>query len=518
MYPSEGVTSATDADSPIEWSADIVVVGLGAGGGMVLHELARRGHDVVGVEMGEYVHPETVEPYEDKMLPRLFQESGARATDDFSVTVLQGKGVGGSTVHNTNLCKRIPDPILEQWEAEYGLEWARSDELGDDFEAVEQLLGVRRVPDHRVNANNRMLERGLEETGWEGGRLRHNRDHDDCRQSGFCELGCPNDGKQNAAKVLIPEALNDGARLLIHARAEEIETRNGRATGVRGVAADPVGGERGESFRIEADRVVLAASATGSAALVQQSGLADPHALAGTNLHLHPGATVLGLFEDPDHEPIRNWLGNPQSVDCTEFLEFGPGAEDRAWIVPGAAHPAGASMFAPGFGPDHGDLMRNYPSMAALIVMLHDHIGGRVRPGRGEQLHLHYRLNESEFEQLATGIRGAGKLLLAAGASKIIVPTTPPFEAKTDREIEQLVAADLGPLSPPLAAVHPMSTLWMGDDPSRSVVDPRGEHHHVDDLWVADGSLFPTSIGGPPQIPIYTMGRRVARALHRAST
>jgi len=33
----------------------------------------------------------------------------------------------------------------------------------------------------------------------------------------------------------------------------------------------------------------------------------------------------------------------------------------------------------------------------------------------------------------------------------------------------------------------------------------------MDNLFVADGSLFPTSIGGPPQISIYTFGRRVAR-------
>ncbi|MFU8802564.1 MAG: GMC oxidoreductase [Bradymonadaceae bacterium] len=51
---------------------------------------------------------------------------------------------------------------------------------------------------------------------------------------------------------------------------------------------------------------------------------------------------------------------------------------------------------------------------------------------------------------------------------------------------------------------------------SLSVVDPQGEYHHVKSLFVADGSLFPTSIGGPPRIPIYTFGRRVVRCI-RAS-
>lgn len=507
MEPTDQVNRATDADGPIEIDAEIAVVGLGAGGSMAFRDLARMGRDVVGLEMGAYLEAGDMEQLEDRMLPQLYQESGARTTEDFAVTVLQGKGVGGSTVHNTNLCKRLPEAIREQWADQFGLDWAVSDQFREDFEAVEDLLGVQRVPDERVNANNRVLERGLQATGWEGGRLRHNRDHADCQQSGFCELGCPNNGKQNAAKVLIPEGLQNGGRIWSHARIETITTDGDRATGARGVAADPVDGDEGPPIRVRADEVVLAASATGSAGLLQQSPVPDPHGLAGTNLHMHPGATVIGLFD----EPIRSWLGNLQSVDCTEFLEVGPGAEDRAWIVPGAAHPAGAAMFVPGFGRSHGEWMREYPTMASIIVMLHDHVGGRVRPADGEQLHLHYSLDADEYRQLAKGLRGAGTLLLAAGASEVVVPTSPPTRATTKGELEALDASDLGPLNPPLAAVHPMSTLWMGEDPAESVVDPRGRHHHLDHLWVADGSLFPTSIGAPPQISIYTMGRRVAR-------
>jgi len=160
--------------------------------------------------------------------------------------------------------------------------------------------------------------------------------------------------------------------------------------------------------------------------------------------------------------------------------------------------------------------MRHYPNMAAFIVMLHDHAGGRVHPDAGEQLHIHYRLDEAEYDQLAIGLRAAGRLMLAGGASQVIIPTSPPIKATTEADLRDLDASDIGPLNPPLTAVHPMSTLWMGDNPARSVVDPRGAHHQTDGLWVADGSLFPTSIGGPPQIPIYTMGKRVARAITHA--
>jgi choline dehydrogenase-like flavoprotein len=56
----------------------------------------------------------------------------------------------------------------------------------------------------------------------------------------------------------------------------------------------------------------------------------------------------------------------------------------------------------------------------------------------------------------------------------------------------------------------------MGDDPAVAAVDSEGRHHHLAGLWIADGSLFPTSIGVPPQLSIYAMGLHVGRAIARA--
>jgi hypothetical protein len=61
-----------------------------------------------------------------------------------------------------------------------------------------------------------------------------------------------------------------------------------------------------------------------------------------------------------------------------------------------------------------------------------------------------------------------------------------------------------------MSAVHPMGTMRMGKDPKTSVVASTGEHHHVKGLFVLDGSLFPTSLGGPPQISIYAFAHHLA--------
>ncbi len=485
---------------------DVLVVGLGAGGSMAFHDLARAGKDVLALELGEAFDPKEASRREELMMPKLFAEGGARATEDMAIRVLQGKGVGGSTLHNTNLCKRLPEAILAQWVRDHGLHELDTPQLHQDFADVEAILGVHPVPDHRVNTNNKLMARGVEALGWRGGRLSHNREG--CKQSGFCELGCPNNGKQNAAKVLIPAALEAGGRILTRARVERLHERSGKITH----ATAQVTLEDGSmvTITVRARQVIVAASATSSAALFKASDLPDPHRLAGTNLHMHPGAFVIGLFDDV----VESWRGVPQSTECTEFLSFdGTQPDRRVWLVAGSAHPGGSASMLPGFGAAHTRLMRGYKHAAALIAMIHDHSSGRVLPSKGEHVQIHYRMDRADWAQIALGLKQGARIFLAAGAREVILPLNPMKTIRTERDIEALSVKDLRPFSPPLVAVHPMSTLWMGSDPRSSVVNPFGRHHQVRNLSVADGSLFPTSIGGPPQISIYTLGRHVARAV-----
>src|SRR5690606_30524068 len=80
-------------------SADVVIVGTGAGGGMVASELARRGARVVALEEGPLLEPPDMTQLEDDMMAKLYQERGGRATSDLAIRVIGGRCIGGSTVH-----------------------------------------------------------------------------------------------------------------------------------------------------------------------------------------------------------------------------------------------------------------------------------------------------------------------------------------------------------------------------------------------------------------------------------
>jgi choline dehydrogenase-like flavoprotein len=57
----------------------------------------------------------------------------------------------------------------------------------------------------------------------------------------------------------------------------------------------------------------------------------------------------------------------------------------------------------------------------------------------------------------------------------------------------------------------------MGEDPSRSVVDPQGRFHDVDNLYACDGSVFPTSSGYNPTLTIIAVALRIANEVAGAS-
>ncbi len=481
---------------------DLCVVGAGPGGMAVATLAAEAGLKVVVVEAGDLVTPADCTQREEDMLPRLLWHAGARTTADRRVRVVQGQGVGGSSLHNLNLCKRIPRSLRDRWPLEH-LPPERWEVLYDE---VEALLGVSTIPEARQNEANRLLRKGCEGLGWRGGALRHNRTG--CVGSGFCALGCAYDAKNNALKVFARRFVAAGGELRTLTQAVRIRHRQGRVAGLSVAHLDGTTRRPVRREEILADRICLAASATGTAAILQRSRVPGE---VGQSLHLHPGAVVVGDFE----QPVRAWTGIPQSYECTEWIDFEQ-PNRRAWITAAFAHPASAATMVPGHGASHRDWMTRYAHLLGLGVMIHDETRGTVETDGDLGLRIDYHPGRSDQAQLVAGMRAAARLLFAAGARRVLIPSRPPRVIHDADAIGEAEARALAGGRLELTAVHPMGTVPMGDDPENHAVDSRGRHHHLRGLWVGDGSLFPGSIGVPPQLSIYALGLHVGRSLLEA--
>jgi choline dehydrogenase-like flavoprotein len=116
------IHDASTLPLPGRLKADLCVVGSGPGGAPVATLAAEAGLSVVVLEAGAFIRPGQSSQREEEMLPRLMWYGGNQTATDRRLRILQGHGLGGSSLHNINLCKRVPDSILEHWQQQRGMQ------------------------------------------------------------------------------------------------------------------------------------------------------------------------------------------------------------------------------------------------------------------------------------------------------------------------------------------------------------------------------------------------------------
>lgn len=496
------LTFGRQCGSDLHLRAEAVVVGLGAGGCAALARLAELGVDAIGIEAGGAPTAAEFTQRELEMLPLLYHDAGLRSTADKAITILQGRGVGGSTLHNTGMVYRPPAGIVGRWREEHGLDLADA-ELERHVADVLDTLGAVPIPPERVNANNDVLRRGAERLGWRWRTPFHNRI--ECSGCGYCMLGCAYDRKNNAALTYVPRAIAAGARILADAAAERIEGRPG-AWRVVCALQDASGRPTGRRAVIEAKVVLLGAGALETPALLARSGLGNRR--VGRGLRLHPAATVLARFPDD----VIAWRGLPQSVLVEEFASFFEDGRGGFLLVPNpATWPALMGTLVPAVGAAHREIMRELPRLASASVLVHDEGAGRVRVGRDGRSRAVYWPDAGDRDTLLRGIGALARLYLAAGAERVYLPFTGMPPVTDDASLDAaLGSARLRRYATSLTSVHPQGTCALGADPSRSATDPRGALRGAPGIFVCDASLFPTSVGVPPQVTIMALATAVA--------
>jgi choline dehydrogenase-like flavoprotein len=482
--------------------AEVCVIGSGAGGAVVGALLAEGGRDVVVLEQGGYNTATDFDQREDTMFPLLFEDAGMRTTDNGEISVLQGRGVGGSTVHNLSYCFRAPDPILQLWEEEHGVRDLES--LDASFDRVEAGLHVGPITEEEMNSLNRAMRRGADLLGYSGGVARHNRVG--CVRSGFCLLGCAYDAKQSMLVTYIPRADRAGARIVSDCRADRIESGPGGRRHVRAVVLDALGQPRGELL-VEASVVVVSAGAIASPLLLERSGLGLESGQLGRNLHLHPAVVASGIFP----ERMNAYYGIPQAYYIDEFIDLERDPHSGVILMPISGFPVMTATSLPGFGPELYGYLRELPYTGGVLALLHDRSSGQVTAGENGRPRIRYTLEPADRRQLVEGLKHSVEVLWAGGAERVLVPYwQDPVFLRPEDGLAEIDRRGLREGSLPMNSTHPQSTCRMGADPSNSVVDSFGELHDTSGVFVADMGVFPTSLGAPPQITTAALGDRTA--------
>jgi choline dehydrogenase-like flavoprotein len=510
---------------PMTLEADIVVVGSGAGGGVVAAEAAEAGRSVVVLEAGPFVDEASMPRDELEAFSRLYLNHGLLATWDASITMLAGSGVGGGTLVNWMTSIEAPASIREEWTTEHGIdELADGEAWSDDIETLEQELSVTPAP--RMPPKDLAIVEGAERLGWEAGPTRRNAT--DCDDCGSCPFGCRRGSKQSGIRVHLARAHEAGARIVPQVRVTRVLIERGRVLGVEGNAFVP-GSEAEPRIRrlvVRARQVVLAAGGLRSPAILQASGVR--HRSIGEHLRLHPVPVVAGRMT----MPVDMWHGPMQAARSLEFVDGGK--DHNGYVIEAAPGHAGlVALVLPWEGTDaHATSMHDIRYLTPIVAVTRDGGAGRVSLTKAGRVRVDYRLNNVGVRTLRHATLQMARLARAAGAGDIVVAATPgirfqPVRGSTSAEdaafgrFEARIAAmDFGPNRGSVFSAHQMGTVRMGAAARDHPCDPYGRVRSrarrgriLTGLYVADASLFPTGIGVNPMLTVMALARRVARTV-----
>jgi choline dehydrogenase-like flavoprotein len=493
-----------DLKQAVKESADVCIVGSGCGGGASAKILSEAGKKVFVLEEGGHYTSADFDGTEETAYQKLYQRRAGQATDDLSVTVLQGRCVGGSSTVNWMTSLRTPEFTLLDWKSRFGVEGLGPADLEPYFARIEKYLNVQVEPEKNHNPNNRII---LDGAGALGYRTKLNgRNAGNCVKAGACGLGCPFDAKRSVDVTYVPEAVKAGATILADCRAEKIEI-HGRMKTVTGKILDPETRTPRLDVSIEAPVVIVSASAINSPVLLLKSGLANSSNELGKNLTFHLTTAVAGTYE----RVIYPAGGIPQSVFCDEFLNKN-GDNGGFWIEAVPVYPALAALAFPGFGAFHRENMANYRHVGASISLVKEiDSSGRVKANKYGRATIRYELGPKDLEYVKQGIAAAARIHFAAGATKVMTLHARPTVIQSTGDIDHMLRSrrwdmnDIGFFS-----AHPLGTCRMAKDRRRGVVDSHCQTHDVGGLFVIDGSVTPTSLGVNPQMTLLAIAEKNA--------
>jgi choline dehydrogenase-like flavoprotein len=152
--------------------------------------------------------------------------------------------------------------------------------------------------------------------------------------------------------------------------------------------------------------------------------------------------------------------------------------------------------------------MEHLPYMGSVIAILRDGMleeeeGGTVSLRSDGRIRVDYAWTPAHTEAFREGTVALTQVCLAAGAIEVSTGHSDPVVVRNESELGLLREAPWGPHHHSIFTAHQMGGCPLGADPATSVVDPSLRHHEVPNLFVVDGSVFPTSLGVNPSLSIY---------------
>ena len=498
-------------------AVDFVVIGTGAGGAPLIAGLAEGGFSVVGFDAGPWFRPLEEFASDEQEQNKLYW-TDTRVVDGANPMVMggknSGKAVGGSTVHFAMVSLRFrPDWFKSRTTLGYGADWPLDwREMWDYYGKAEQALKISgpvvypwgpkrpRYPyrAHELNGAAELLGRGAEAMGlrWTPTPLATvsapRGESPPCVYRGYCRFGCSTNAKQSALVAFVPRAVKAGAEIRDLAMVGRIEVdSSGRATGVHYMREGKWQFQRARNvvvagYAVETPRLLLA-----SATDRYRDGLANSSGLVGKNLMTQSNQAVFGTMQ----QEVR-WNKGPPSLSLTEHWNY----DDRkdfsggyCWMAQGPLPVEWVTVQTGSrglWGQKLVNEMEKYNHQVGLKMV------GEMLPDERNTVTL-----DDEVDQY--GLRVARVTYSWGDNDKALIQHA---LGQMQTSLEAVGATDI--FRQENDTNHLGGTARMGDNSRTSVVNADCRSWDIPNLWVCDGSVFPTVGGVNPSLTITAIALR----------
>lgn len=484
---------------------EVLIIGTGAGGGEAAKLLSSH-FKVIMVEEGPHRTSDDFNMKESEAYPELYQDCGARLTVDGAIKILQGKSVGGSTTVNWTSSFRTPSKTLKYWNQNYGLDSLTEASLSPHFTRIESEYGISPW-EGEPNSNNQLMANGMAKLGIHHGVIPRN--VKGCLNLGYCGMGCPTNAKQSTLVNAIPRALENGAQLYSQYRVEKLIWNKEQIIEAHAIGVTPSGARDNENSRmlkIKAKHFLLCGGGINTPILMIKSRLPDPYSNIGNRTFLHPVTVSLAMFK----QKVEAFQGAPQSIYSDHFLW--PEDESLGFKIEAPPiHPALTSSLLGRHGTDAAELMKTFAHFQGCISLARDGFhdeapGGRVVMLGDNRYGLEYPWTDYLTKGYQKALMTMASIQFEAGALQVFPLHRHSKKFTTMAQVKNFLqncSYDRHDLQ--VVSAHVMGGASMGSDARNSVVNNEGQHHFLSNLFVFDGSIFPTSLGVNPTETILSM-------------
>jgi len=497
---------------------DACVIGSGPGGAVTAETLVQAGLKVLLVEKGPFIPQEQIN---FRVLDMSNRFGHVETTSGYRTVLYQGSALGGSSMIFGAVAMKPKQFVLDEWREKSGVAEFNAETLEPHYQYVAKVMSVTKQTSDLENRPNAIVREMASALGKPDDLVLVNRYTSACAGVGLCNFGCGVDLKGTMSNSFLPLALATEKLTVLtdcEARAVIGEKADGKwtAAGVAVSARDQVNRDASQTMTIKARRIIVAAGAFFSSAILLRSPGFPNRQSIGQKVFLQPHAQVFALFDEP--MTTRGLFANGQYVPRNGvpaiYNFLGYLKEHHFWWLASILYPASLASFISHLPPqEHFEIMRQFHrTMSLTVTVKDDPAKSRIvlKDGRAQ---LDFEESKQDIESFRRCFSIAAKGLLAVGARRVFLPLLRPpvIEKPSDlNRIENLKFTYNDLIS---YSDHTSGGNSYGVDARRGATDSSGLVFGTTNVYVADSSLFPTAPGVNPSWTIMAFARHVANGI-----